>query len=71
MMLCPETLVCFNILDTAGLVKKLALITSSEDSPEQLIILSELGSKLSITMMETDGKLLNYSYIFQALDIII
>lgn len=56
MMLCPETLVCFNVLDTAGLVQQMSLIRGSDDSPEQLLILSKLDAQYSISLLNTDGE---------------
>jgi hypothetical protein len=75
MMLCPETLVCFNMLDTAGLVQQMSHIRGSDDSPEQLLILSKLNAQYSISLVNTDGIMrpiiysqsMNYSFLSNSL----
>ncbi|CAB3359057.1 Hypothetical predicted protein [Cloeon dipterum] len=61
-MMCPQTLISFNVLEISGLVHELTLISSTETSSEKILVLSSLEKSSSITMIETNGFREVYSF---------
>ncbi|XP_059479005.1 kinetochore-associated protein 1 [Neocloeon triangulifer] len=61
-VLCPRTLLCFNVVEASGFVNEITLMSCTDTDSEKIVVYTSLANSRSICLMETESFAEVYSF---------